>query len=98
MLVNNNINEVMRIETCFMILCILSKRINKSENQNEYIQILIKFTQENLNLLSNFINQFSLIKERVCLFFSIYITQFLDNNINSETFKNIFDFLFFNIF
>ena len=98
MLVNNNINEIMRIETCFMILCILSKRIIKSENQNEYIQILIKFTQENLNLLSNFINQFSLIKERVCLFFSIYITQFLDNNINSEIFKNIFDFLFFNIF
>ena len=98
MLVNKNINEVMRIETCFMVLCILSKRIIKSENQNEYIQILIKFIQENLNLLSNFINQFSLIKERVCLFFSIYITQFLDNNINSEIFKNIFDFLFFNIF
>ena len=98
MFVNNNINEVMRIETCFMVLCILSKRIIKSENQNDYIKILIKFTEENLNLLSNFINQFPIIKERVCLFFSIYITQFLDNNINSETFKNIFDFLFFNIF
>ena len=98
MLVDKNINEVMRIETCFMILCILSKRISKSENQEIYIKTLITFSEQNLNLLSNYINKFPLIKERVCLFLSIYINQFLDYNINSETFKDILNFLFFNIF
>ena len=98
MLVNKNINEVMRIETSFMILCILSKRISKSENQEIYIKTLIQFSEQNLNLLSAYINEFPLIKERVCLFISIYITQFLNYNMNLNTFKNIFDFLFFNIF
>ena len=40
----------------------------------------------------------SLVKQRICLFLSLYIKDFIDLNLDLNIFKDICEFLFFNIF
>jgi hypothetical protein len=42
--------------------------------------------------------QNSIVKQRICLFLSLYIKDFIDINIDLNLFKDICEFLFFNIF
>ena len=102
---NNEIKTENRIEISLIILCIICKVIEKKENKNYYIEILLNFTKNFCNNINNMANKFIIIKERICLYFSIYLDLFIDyisknnnNNNNNELLINISDFLFINIF
>ena len=102
---NNEIKTENRIEIGLIILCIICKVIEKKENKNYYIEILLNFTKNFCNNINNMANKFIIIKERICLYFSIYLDLFIDyisnnnnNKNNNELLINISDFLFINIF
>lgn len=40
----------------------------------------------------------SIVKQRICLFLSLYIKDFIEINIDLNLFKDICEFLFYNIF
>ena len=95
---NNKINEINRVEVCFLVLCILYKIITKNENKINYFKVIFNFAQNNLkNVMEKYIKN-SLIKQRICLFLSLYIKDFIDLNLDLNIFKDICEFLFFNIF
>ena len=102
LIINNEIKTENRIEIGLIILCIICKVIEKKENKNYYIEILLNFTKNFCNNINDMANKFIIIKERICLFFSIYLDLFIDyincNNNNNELLINISDFLFINIF
>ena len=95
---NNKINEINRVEVCFLVLCILYKIITKNENKINYFKVIFNFAQNNLkNVMEKYIKN-SLVKQRICLFLSLYIKDFIDLNLDLNIFKDICEFLFFNIF
>ena len=95
---NNKINEINRVEVCFLVLCIIYKIISKKENKINYFKVIFSFAQNNLkNVMEKYIKN-SLVKQRICLFLSLYIKDFIDLNLDLNIFKDICEFLFFNIF
>ena len=95
---NNKINEINRVEVCFLVLCIIYKIISKKGNKMNYFEVLFTFTQNNLkNVMEKFIKT-SIVKQRICLFLSLYIKDFIDLNLDLKIFKDICEFLFYNIF
>ena len=95
---NNKINEVNRVEVCFLVLCIIYKIISKKGNKIDYYKVIIDFIQNNLkNVMEKYIKN-SIVKQRICLFLSLYIKDFIDLNIDINIFKAICEFLFQNIF
>ena len=95
---NNKINEINKVEVCFLVLCIIYKIISKKANKINYFKVIFTFTQNNLkNVMEKFI-QNSIVKQRICLFLSLYIKVFIELNLDLNIFKDICEFLFFNIF
>ena len=95
---NNKINEINRVEVCFLVLCIIYKIISKKGNKMNYFEVLFTFTQNNLkNVMEKFIKT-SIVKQRICLFLSLYIKDFIELNLDLNIFKDICEFLFYNIF
>ena len=95
---NNKINEINRVEVCFLVLCIIYKIISKKGNKMNYFEVLFTFTQNNLkNVMEKFIKT-SIVKKRICLFLSLYIKDFIELNLDLNIFKDICEFLFYNIF
>ena len=95
---NNKINEINRVEVCFLVLCIIYKIIKKKGNKMNYFEVLFTFTQNNLkNVMEKFIKT-SIVKQRICLFLSLYIKDFIELNLDLNIFKDICEFLFYNIF
>ena len=95
---NEKINEVNKVEVCFLTLCIVHKVISKKTNKNNYYKVIFSFIQNNLKIVMNKFAQNSIVKQRICLFLSLYIKDFIDINIDLNLFKDICEFLFFNIF
>ena len=63
-----------------------------------YFEVLFTFTQNNLkNVMEKFIKT-SIVKQRICLFLSLYIKDFIELNLDLNIFKDICEFLFYNIF
>ena len=95
---NNKISEVNRVEVCFLVLCIIYKIIAKKNNKANYFKVIFSFIEKDLkNVLEKFIKN-SIVKQRICLFLSLYIKDFIDINIDLNLFKDICEFLFYNIF
>ena len=95
---NQKINEVNKVEVCFLVLCIIYKIISKKGNKVNYFKVIFTFIQNNLkNVMEKFI-KISIVKQRICLFLSLYIKDFIEINIDLNLFKDICEFLFFNIF
>ena len=95
---NPKINEINRVEVCFLVLCIIYKIINKKENKINYFKVIFSFIQNNLkNVMEKYI-KISIVKQRICLFLSLYIKDFIEANIDLNLFKDICEFLFYNIF
>ena len=95
---SNKINEINRVEVCFLVLCIIYKIISKKGNKMNYFEVLFTFTQNNLkNVMEKFIKT-SIVKQRICLFLSLYIKDFIELNLDLNIFKDICEFLFYNIF
>ena len=79
-------------------MCIIYKIISKKENKINYFKVIFSFAQNNLkNVMEKYIKN-SLVKQRICLFLSLYIKDFIDLNLDLNIFKDICEFLFFNIF
>ena len=95
---NEKINEVNKVEVSFLSLCIIHKVISKKNNKNNYYKVIFTFIQNNLQNIINKYVQNSIIKQRICLFLSLYIKDFITINIDLNLFKDICEFLFFNIF
>ena len=95
---NEKINEVNKVEVSFLTLCIIHKVISKKNNKNNYYKVIFAFIQNNLKNVINKYVQNSIVKQRICLFLSLYIKDFIDINIDLNLFKDICEFLFFNIF
>ena len=95
---NQNINEVNKVEVSFLVLSIIYKVIAKKSNKNNYFKVIFSFIQNNLKkVMEKFIKN-SIVKQRICLFLSLYIKDFIDINIDLNIFKDICEFLFYNIF
>ena len=95
---NNKISEVNRVEVCFLVLCIIYKIIAKKNNKANYFKVIFSFIEKDLkNVMEKFIKN-SIVKQRICLFLSLYIKDFIDINIDLNLFKDICEFLFYNIF
>ena len=95
---NEKITEVNKVEVCFLTLCIIHKIISKKNNKINYYKVIFTFIQNNLkNVMDKFV-QNSIVKQRICLFLSLYIKDFIDFNMNLNLFKDICEFLFYNIF
>ena len=95
---NDKINEINRVEVCFLVLCIIYKIITKKENKINYFKVIFSFIQNNLkNVMEKFIKT-SIVKQRICLFLSLYIKDFIDLNLDLNIFKDLCEFLFYNIF
>ena len=95
---NTQINEVNRVEVCFLVLCIIYKIISKKVNKNNYYKVIFSFIKNNLkNVMEKFIKN-SIVKQRICLFLSLYIKVFIDLQLDINLFKDICEFLFYNIF
>ena len=95
---NDKINEINKVEVSFLTLCIIYKVISKKNNKINYYKVIFSFIQNNLKSVINKFVQNSIIKQRICLFLSLYIKDFIDVNIDLNLFKDICEFLFFNIF
>ena len=95
---NEKINEVNKVEVSFLTLCIIHKVISKKNNKNNYYKVIFAFIQNSLKNVINKYVQNSIVKQRICLFLSLYIKDFIDINIDLNLFKDICEFLFFNIF
>ena len=95
---NEKINEVNKVEVSFLTLCIIHKVISKKNNKNTYYKVIFTFIQNNLKNVINKYVQNSIVKQRICLFLSLYIKDFIDINVDLNLFKDICEFLFFNIF
>ena len=95
---NEKISEVNKVEVSFLSLCIIHKVISKKNNKNNYYKVIFTFIQTNLKNVINKYVQNSIVKQRICLFLSLYIKGFIDINIDLNLFKDICEFLFFNIF
>ena len=95
---NEKISEVNKVEVSFLSLCIIHKVISKKNNKNNYYKVIFTFIQNNLKNVINKYVQNSIVKQRICLFLSLYIKGFIDINIDLNLFKDICEFLFFNIF
>lgn len=87
-------NNIQKIETAFLVLCIISKNIKSEETKKTIFDCFIG----NLQILSDTIKDNSLIRERVCLFISIYIEKFFSLEVNQDFITQICEFLFGNIF
>lgn len=87
-------NDIQKIETAFLVLCIISKNIKAKETKKLIFDGFIT----NLQILSDKIKEKSLIRERVCLFISVYIEKFFSLEINHDFVTQICEFLFGNIF
>ena len=95
---NQKINEVNKVEVSFLVLCIIYKIVSKKGNKVNYYKVIFTFIQNNLKkVMEKFIKN-SIVKQRICLFLSIYIKDFIETNIDLNLFKDICEFLFFNIF
>ncbi len=95
---NDKISEVNKVEVCFLTLSIIHKVISKKNNKNNYYKVIFSFIQNNLkNVMDKFVKN-SIVKQRICLFLSLYIKDFIDINIDLNLFKDICEFLFYNIF
>ena len=94
-MISNQVNDVQRIETSFLVLCIISGHL--SSNHQE---ILLDFIQKHYQILiCEKVCNVSVIKQRVCFFISVYIEHFIYlNKIRDDFFMHICEFLFFNIF
>lgn len=94
-MISNQVNDVQRIETSFLVLCIISGHL--SSNHQE---ILLDFIQKHYQILiCEKVCNVSVIKQRICFFISVYIEHFLSlNKIRDDFFMHICGFLFFNIF
>ena len=95
---NENINQINKVEVSFLTLCIIHKAIEKKNNKNNYYKVIFSFIQNNLKNVMNKYVQNSIIKQRISLFLSLYIKDFININIDLNLFKDICEFLFFNIF
>ena len=95
---NQKINEVNKVEVSFLVLCIIYKIISKKGNKINYYKVIFTFFQNNFKkVMEKFIKN-SIVKQRICLFLSLYIKDFIEINIDLNLFKDICEFLFFNIF
>ena len=95
---NEKINEINRVEVSLLTLCIIHKVISKKNNKINYYKAIFSFIQSNFKNVMNKYVQNSIIKQRICLFLSLYIKDFIDINLDLNLFKDICEFLFFNIF
>ena len=95
---NPKINEINRVEVCFLVLCIIYKIISKKENKINYFKVIFSFIQNNLKIVMEKYIKISIVKQRICLFLSLYIKDFIEGNIDLNLFKDICEFLFCNIF
>ena len=95
---NDKITEVNKVEVCFLTLSIIHKVISKKKNKINYYKVIFSFIQNNLKgVMDKFVKN-SIVKQRICLFLSLYIKDFIDINIDLNLFKDICEFLFYNIF
>ena len=95
---NEKINEINKMEVSLLTLCIIHKVISKKSNKLNYYKVIFSFIQNNFKNVMNKFVQNSIVKQRICLFLSLYIKDFIDINIDLNLFKDICEFLFFNIF
>ena len=95
---NDKTTEINKVEVSFLTLCIIYKVISKKNNKLNYYKVIFSFIQNNLKNVINKFVQNSIIKQRICLFLSLYIKDFININIDLNLFKDICEFLFFNIF
>ena len=95
---NPIITEINKIEVSFLTLCIISKVILKKNNKIIYLKIILQFFQEYLKIILDKYKTSSIIKERITLFISLYIKEFIEIPIEINFFKEICEFLFSNIF
>ena len=87
-------SDIQKIETSFLVLCIISNRIKVEED----IKPILDFSMKIFGLLGNKVSSCNILKERICLFISVYIDKFLTLSITNDFFIQICEFLFFNIF
>lgn len=94
-MISNQVSDVQRIETSFLVLSIISGYLSTSHQE-----VLLDFIQKNYQILiCEKVCGVSVIKQRICFFISVYIEQFLSlNKIKDDFFMHICEFLFFNIF
>lgn len=98
MIVSQNVNDVHRIESSLLMLCIFYKVVH---NDSTIVSKLVSFVYDCISVLNAKLNEYLIIKQRLCLFISVYIEDFLlsdnDNN-NNQILSTIFEFLFENTF
>ena len=95
---NEKINEINKVEVCFLVLSVIHKVISKKSNKNNYYKVIFSFLQSNLKSIMDKFLKNSIVKQRICLFLSLYIKDFIEINIDLNLFKDICEFLFYNIF
>ena len=92
-MLSNQIDDISRIETSFLVMCMVSTNVNTT-----HIETLLHFIQRVYPLMIKE-SHVNILKQRFCFFISIYIERFLSlSSIENEFFIKISEFLFYNIF
>ena len=91
-MLSNQIDDISRIETSFLVMCMVSTNVNTT-----HIETLLHFIQRVYPLMIKE-SHVNILKQRFCFFISIYIERFLSlSSIENEFFIKISEFLFYNI-
>lgn len=92
-MLSNQIDDISRIETSFLVMCMVSTNVNTT-----HIETLLHFIQNVYPLMIKE-SHVNILKQRFCFFISIYIERFLSlSSIENVFFIKICEFLFYNIF